>query len=68
MPLNHPPHHHHRDSGRKAFVSGLSLSAVIAASFGLGLLQLGIQKEVVLPTTAPIFVGFATMLFMVFKE
>ncbi len=60
-----PPHH---KKGNWALAGGLLASSVItlalAASMHLG----GIHITTILPTSAPIWMGFSTMLFMLLKE
>ncbi|MBI4016025.1 MAG: hypothetical protein HY362_04900 [Candidatus Aenigmarchaeota archaeon] len=48
--------------------TGFAASSAITAVFAAGLLQAGIPLNVVLPTSAPVWMGFGTTLFMVLKD
>ncbi len=61
------PHHEHRKSSVKALGYGITASSILSALFASVLNAAGIPVTVILPTTAPIWVGTATMLFMTLR-
>ncbi len=52
----------------KAAAVGFAASGAGTALFALGLLQAGIALNVVLPTSAPVWMGFGTTMFMALKD
>ena len=62
------PHHEHHKSSIKALGYGITASSILSASFAGLLHAVGIPVTVILPTTAPIWVGTATMVFMTLKS
>jgi hypothetical protein len=60
-----PPH---RRRGFSALINGLITSSLITASVAGLMDSAGIPMTTILPTSAPIWMGFATMLFMLLKD
>lgn len=54
--------------GIHALGKGLAVSSLVSTGFAGALHSINIPITVILPTTAPIWVGFATMIFMLLKE
>ena len=64
------PHHIHnqKNKGWKALVSGIFISSLITLSFAQLLFTANIPITVILPTSAPIWIGIATMIFLTLKD
>jgi hypothetical protein len=60
------PPHRRRDFS--ALINGLITSSLITASVAGLMDSAGIPMTTILPTSAPIWMGFATMLFMLLKD
>ncbi|MBI2675135.1 MAG: hypothetical protein HYX24_01655 [Candidatus Aenigmarchaeota archaeon] len=51
----------------RAMMAGIICSFALSSVFSLLLSHFGLRIEVILPTTAPIFACFATLIFMALK-
>ena len=60
-----PPH---QKKGTWALAGGLLASSAITLALAASMYMGGIHVTTILPTSAPIWMGFATMLFMLLKE
>ena len=60
-----PPH---KRKGLSAMITGLAVSSVLTASMAVIMNISGIPLTTILPTSAPIWMGFATMLFMLLNK
>lgn len=61
-----PPRHH--KNACTALVIGVFISSLLTLVFANFLSSIGIPITTILPTSAPIWVGIATMIFLTFKD
>ncbi len=56
-----------KEKGLRAMMAGIICSFALSSAFGLLLGHFGLRIEVILPTAAPVFACFATLIFMALK-
>ena len=59
-----PPHHSHYKNRLYSMIAGLTLSSAMTFVAAFVLQATGIPITVILPTLAPIWIGIATLTFM----
>ncbi len=71
MPLRHhhlPPHEKEKATSVRALSLGLTGASFITVMLMSIMFMSGLSVNVVLPTSAPIWMGFSTMFFMTLKR
>lgn len=63
-----PPHPPHRKTRLRTLTVSVLTGLAVTAVFALILKSYGIPTTVILPTSAPIWMGFSTMFFTVRRE
>ncbi len=72
MPLRQhhpqPPHAMKNDNPSRNLVIGLMASSIITGIMMISMFTASLPVGIVLPTSAPIWMGFSTMFFMTLKD